>query len=173
MTIMAYVQGLTTKFDQISLLGKPLDHEDQIDHIIAGQPEDYKPVIDQIESRETPPSITEVHERLLNQELCLQTAATQSILPTLITANAVNYRPNNNNTSNSTNWNLHNNSPILVRIRGLHDLTTVDVNCVTSMVTALGRVPISPLMPQPSCLVLALLLLPIHSHRGSHELTLP
>lgn len=47
--IIAYFQELTTKFDQIFLLKKPLGHVDPNDHIIAGFPEQYKPVIDQIE----------------------------------------------------------------------------------------------------------------------------
>lgn len=103
MMITAYVQGLTTKFDQLALLGKLVDHEDHIDHIIAGLPEEYKPIIDHIEGRETPPSITEVHECLLNHELRLQTAATLVTTLVPITVNAVNYRPqrNNNNTYNN------------------------------------------------------------------------
>ena len=65
-TIDDYLLGLTTRFDQIALLGKPLDHGDQIEYVIEGLPEKYKVVIDQIEGRDTPPTLTEVHERLLN-----------------------------------------------------------------------------------------------------------
>ena len=67
-----YFHGLTTRFDQLALLGKPLDQEDQIEHIVEGLPEDYKTVADQIVGREAPPSLTEIHEKLLNHEAKLQ-----------------------------------------------------------------------------------------------------
>ncbi|CAA7014678.1 unnamed protein product [Microthlaspi erraticum] len=45
-----------------------MDHEDQIDLILEGLPDEYKPIVDQVEGRDTPPSIIELHERLLNHE---------------------------------------------------------------------------------------------------------
>ena len=66
-TIDDYLQGLTTHFDKIVLREKPLDHEDQIEYIIDRLRQAYKSVIDQIESRDTPPTITEIHE--LNHEV--------------------------------------------------------------------------------------------------------
>ncbi|XP_019085418.1 PREDICTED: uncharacterized protein LOC109126362 [Camelina sativa] len=67
-TIDEYMQTLTTRFDQLALLGKPLAHEEQLEYIFAGLPEDYKSVVDQVEGRDTPPSIIEVHEKLINKE---------------------------------------------------------------------------------------------------------
>lgn len=110
MSIDAYVQGLTTRFDQLALLGKEMDHKDQIEHILEDLPEEYKQVIDRIKGREVPPSLTEVHEKLLNFEVKLQSKApASSTLP--ITANAVNYRGSNNNNDNnsSTSHNYHGN----------------------------------------------------------------
>lgn len=66
-TIDEYVQGLVTRFDQLAILGKPLDHEDQVEFVVDGLPEEYKTVIDQIESKDVTPLINEIHERLLNQ----------------------------------------------------------------------------------------------------------
>ncbi|CAA7034341.1 unnamed protein product [Microthlaspi erraticum] len=43
-SIDEYIQGLMTRFDQLALLGKPVEHEDQIEYILEGLPEDYKPV---------------------------------------------------------------------------------------------------------------------------------
>ncbi|XP_010495807.1 PREDICTED: uncharacterized protein LOC104772950 [Camelina sativa] len=63
-----YIQNLTTRFDQLALLGKPMDHDEQIDVIFKGLSEEYKSVVDQVEGRETSPSITEIHEKLLNKE---------------------------------------------------------------------------------------------------------
>lgn len=73
-TIDEYIQGLTTRFDQLALLGKPMDHADQIEYILGGLPDDYKQTVDQIESRGATPSITEVHEKFLNREAKLLTA---------------------------------------------------------------------------------------------------
>ncbi|CAN7041607.1 unnamed protein product [Brassica rapa subsp. trilocularis] len=86
-----YFQGLTTRFDEIALLGKAMDHEDQIEAILVGLPEEYKTIADQIDGRETPPSLPEIHEKLLNQEAKLQ-AASSVTTPAPITANYTNSR---------------------------------------------------------------------------------
>lgn len=70
-TIDEYLQGVTTRLDQLAILGKYMDHEDQVEIILEGLPEEYKPVVDQIEGKDTPPTITEIHERLLNHEATL------------------------------------------------------------------------------------------------------
>lgn len=77
-SIDEYVQGLTTRMDQLAILGKGLDHEDQIDHILEGLPKEYKPVISQVEGRDIPPTITDLHERLLNHEAKLLFAVAPS-----------------------------------------------------------------------------------------------
>lgn len=84
-TIDEYVQGLTSRMDQLAILGKGMDHEDQIEVILEGLPEEYKPVIDQIEGRDIPPTITDLHERLLNHEAKLLALGASSSAP--ITAN--------------------------------------------------------------------------------------
>lgn len=89
--IEEYFQGLTTRFDELALLGKALDSEDQIEHILNGLPEEYKTVADLIEGRETPPSLTEIHEKLLNQEAKLQVASAASSSPP-VSANFTNYK---------------------------------------------------------------------------------
>lgn len=70
-SVYDYMQGPITRFDQLSLLGKPVEHEAQIKYILGGLPEEYKYVAEQVEGREAPPSITEVHEKLLNKEVKL------------------------------------------------------------------------------------------------------
>lgn len=72
-SIDEYIQSITARLDQLALLGKPYDHDDAVDRILEGLPEDYKTVIDQIQGKDTTPSITEVHERLLNHEAKIQT----------------------------------------------------------------------------------------------------
>lgn len=63
-SIDEYLQGAVTKFDELALLGKPYDHEDQIELLLGGLHEEYKNVVDQIEGKDVAPSVTEVHERL-------------------------------------------------------------------------------------------------------------
>lgn len=110
MSIDEYVQGFTTRFDQLALLGKPFDIEDQIEYVLDGLSEEYQQIVDQIESRETPPSLTEIHEKLLNHEVKLKTKNTTST-DQPITANAAQVRnfSSNNNRRNSHNSNRNNN----------------------------------------------------------------
>ncbi|CAA7033437.1 unnamed protein product [Microthlaspi erraticum] len=108
MSIDAYVQGFTTRFDQLALLGKAIDREDQIEYVLEGLPEEYKQVVDQIEGREVTPSLTEVHEKLINFEVKLQSKTPPAAnLP--ITANAVDFRGPNNNNSHGNRSNPRNN----------------------------------------------------------------
>lgn len=55
MSIDAYFQGFTTRFDKLALLGKPYKLEGQVKYVREGLPEEYKQVVDQIESCETTP----------------------------------------------------------------------------------------------------------------------
>lgn len=109
-----YLQGVVTKLDQLAILGKPYDHEDQVEIILGGLPEEYKNVVDQIEGKDTAPSVTEIHERLLNYEAKLLNGkdTSSAIVPT--SANAVQHRnqTNNNNNRNYNNYNNRRNNNI-------------------------------------------------------------
>ena len=123
-TIDVYVQGITTRVDQLAILGKPMEHEDQIDAVLDGLPAEYKPVVDQIEGRETPPTLTEIHEKLLHHEAKLASTVSEPTLP--VSANLVqqkgqssyhNKNKNHNNYYNNqsrpqystnTNWQQQN-----------------------------------------------------------------
>jgi len=108
-TITEYFQGHTTRFDELALLGKPLEHEEQIEFLLGGLTEDYKSVVDQTENRDKPPTLTELLEKLLNREAKLMcAAATTSSLP--VTANAANYKGNNNNNNQYNNNNNNRNN---------------------------------------------------------------
>ncbi|CAA7029995.1 unnamed protein product [Microthlaspi erraticum] len=95
-TIDEYLLGLTTRFDQLVLLGKVIDLEDQIEFVLEGIPEEYKTLIDQVEGRDSPPSLTELHEKLINHEVKIVTAEPASHMP--VSANVATNRfiPNNN-----------------------------------------------------------------------------
>ena len=172
-TMDEYVQGFTTRFNQLALLGKPIDHEDQIDFIIGGLPDEYKTLADQIEARDTAPSITEIHEKLINHEHKLQTPTAPVAVP--ITANAASYtrqggnanRGNNRHTPrNNQTWQHQQStlSPGPVRIKVLAVGIKVDTSIVACMDIALKNVLKSSLV------VLSSTPPPCH---GSHVLTLP
>ncbi|CAA7032774.1 unnamed protein product [Microthlaspi erraticum] len=111
-TIDVFLQGVTTRLDQLAILGAAMEHEDQIDLILEGLPDDYKTVIDQVEGRDTPPSITELHEKLLNHEAKLLTTA-EAMLPQVpVTANVAQQRNNhhNNNFRNNNNHSRNKNN---------------------------------------------------------------
>ncbi|XP_010445980.1 PREDICTED: uncharacterized protein LOC104728735 [Camelina sativa] len=94
-----YFQGLVTLYDKLALLGKVVELEDQLMTILKGLPDDYQPVVTQIEGRDTTPSLAEVHEKLLLYEVKLLTiAASAPALP--ITANVASYNKHNNNCGN-------------------------------------------------------------------------
>ena len=92
-SIDEYMRGLTSRFDQLGLLGKPLDHEDKIEYIIDELPVEYKYVAEQIEGRDTTLSIIEIHEKLINKEakLIAVSAPVSSSIP--VTANVASARP--------------------------------------------------------------------------------
>lgn len=109
-TVDEYVQGLIKKFDQLALLGQPLPHDDQIDHILEGLPEDYKSVVDQLENRETTPSLAEVHEKLLNREAKLLVAqSVSSVIPVSANTAATSSRsvPGKQNHRSNQPWNTN------------------------------------------------------------------
>ncbi|XP_019085380.1 PREDICTED: uncharacterized protein LOC109126332 [Camelina sativa] len=89
--IEAYFQGLTTRFDQLAHLGNPMVHEDQLEKILGGIPEEFGRVVDQLEGRDRTPTLAEVYEKLLYHEVKLKSVVMSSpYLPA--TANAVNVR---------------------------------------------------------------------------------
>ncbi|XP_010456923.1 PREDICTED: uncharacterized protein LOC104738445 [Camelina sativa] len=106
-TIDEYLHCLTTRFDALANLDSPIEHEDQIEKILDGLPDEYRPIVDQVAARDTSPTITYVHERLLNHEGKLLSKATPPTFP--VTANVATNRPrqqsrgghNNNNKRSS------------------------------------------------------------------------
>ncbi|CAA7024026.1 unnamed protein product [Microthlaspi erraticum] len=109
-TIIEYLQGITTRVDQLAHLGKVLDLEDQIESALDGLPEEYKQVADQIEGRDTPPTFIELHEKLINHEAKL--LAAQPTQPYPVTANVAThrYRPPQSQKQTQRSWQPPSNS---------------------------------------------------------------
>ncbi|CAN6824821.1 unnamed protein product [Brassica oleracea] len=110
-TIDDYMRGLTTRFDQLALLGKPLDHEDKIEYIVDGLPDEYKTVTDQVEGRDISPSIIEIHEKLINKEAKLLALAATIPSAAPVSAHMATSRPKtqhyNQPRGSQQNWNNH------------------------------------------------------------------
>ncbi|XP_010495801.1 PREDICTED: uncharacterized protein LOC104772943 [Camelina sativa] len=103
-TIDEYVRGLVIRFDELAALGKPMDHDNQIEKILEGLPEDFKPVVDQIESKDTTPTIYDVHERLRNREAKLLAIAVATPTPFPVSANIAQHRSTNYNNRNNNHF---------------------------------------------------------------------
>ncbi|XP_010418779.1 PREDICTED: uncharacterized protein LOC104704374 [Camelina sativa] len=69
----------------------PMEHDDQIEQIIDGLPDEYRPIVDQVAARDTSPTFAYVHECLLNHEAKLLSKATPLALP--LTANVATNHP--------------------------------------------------------------------------------
>ena len=110
-TIGEYLRLIKSKADDLALLGKPMDPEDLTEQILAGLPEEYKPVVDAINGRDTMISFSELHEKLLNREAMVVCNDTTPSTLAPVTANATEYRPKHNG---QNNWrpqqNLNNNN---------------------------------------------------------------
>ena len=109
------VQGLSdnlwlyvikTRADELVALGKPLDYEDLIEKILEGLDDDYQPIVDAVNSRDTPISFDELHEKLINKELSLRQKISSSPLPVIANQTYSRYNSSNNrNHTSRSSWN--------------------------------------------------------------------
>ncbi|XP_010556383.1 PREDICTED: uncharacterized protein LOC104825710 [Tarenaya hassleriana] len=95
-TVDEFIRFVTTKSDELAILGKPLDHEDILDAIISGLPEEYKPVVDIIQAKDVAVSIEEFYEKLLQHEAKLATTANSFLGNFPATANVAHARGRQN-----------------------------------------------------------------------------
>ncbi|XP_019057412.1 PREDICTED: uncharacterized protein LOC109115967 [Tarenaya hassleriana] len=92
-----YLRFITSKADELALLGKPMDLEDILDAILDGLPEDYKPIIDMVLAKDVAISVDELHEKLINHEAKLAAATPPSSPSFPITANNTGARSRHGN----------------------------------------------------------------------------
>lgn len=59
------MQTLKSCADHLAILGKSIDHEDLVDHVLTDLDESYKSVIDAINGRDNYISVEELHEKLI------------------------------------------------------------------------------------------------------------
>ena len=159
-SINEYVQGLTAIFDQLALLGKPEDPEDQIDAILEGLPEDYKTLIDQVESSDTPPFSQS--NQLLSLLQSLRTLPTTKATITTIASKGTSVVAIKATTAVTKLGNNNNNFKQLLTALLPAVVTKVNASFVESLVIVLGDVH--------NCRVQARCLLLQARCRGSQEL---
>ncbi|KAH1083332.1 hypothetical protein J1N35_023093 [Gossypium stocksii] len=75
------MQTIKTKADELAPLGKPLDHEVLIKKVLEGLDDRYQSIIDVVNSRDTPITFNELHEKLIHKELSLHTISLSLPLP--------------------------------------------------------------------------------------------
>ena len=67
-SVTKYMRGILAKSDHLALLGSPLPHEDLLDIITNGLGDHYRAVVEMVNGRDTPISLKELQEKLLNRE---------------------------------------------------------------------------------------------------------
>jgi len=104
MSITDFVYFIKARFDELAVLGAPMDTDDLIEQILDGLDEDYTELVRAVQNREAAISFDELHEKLLLFEASLQTRSQSSRLGP-ITANSFTKNSSNNNWRPSrTNW---------------------------------------------------------------------
>jgi hypothetical protein len=104
MSITDFVYFIKAKYDELAVLGAPMDTDDLTKQILDGLDEDYTELVQVVQAREAAISFDELHEKLLLFEASLQTRSQSSRLGP-ITANSFTKNSSNNNWRPSrTNW---------------------------------------------------------------------
>ena len=67
-SVQKHVKALTEIFDELSIIGDPLDEEDQVVHVLASLPESYDMLVTALEASPEVPKLDVVTERLLHEE---------------------------------------------------------------------------------------------------------
>lgn len=82
-SISKYMQPIKTLDDTLAIMGKSVDEEDLVDKVLDGLGNEFKSISDAANAQETPITISELHEKLINKEASLQTTESHStFLPT-------------------------------------------------------------------------------------------
>ncbi|CAI9293226.1 unnamed protein product [Lactuca saligna] len=84
----------TSQVDELAILGKKLDQQDMIDVVINGLDQStYKPILDDVHATDSPISLNELHEKLINHELTLAQQISSPNLHQLVITFYANHQP--------------------------------------------------------------------------------
>ncbi|XP_010519325.1 PREDICTED: uncharacterized protein LOC104798820 [Tarenaya hassleriana] len=92
-TLDEYMNFFKAKGDELTLLGKTMDHEDLVDLILAGLGDEYKPIKDIVQAWDTIISFVELHEKLFSHDIDLTVTAPLLATPVLAHVAQQGYRP--------------------------------------------------------------------------------
>ena len=67
-SVQKHVKALTEIFDELSIIGDPLDEENQVVHLLASLPDSYNMLVTALEASPDVPKLEVVTERLLHKE---------------------------------------------------------------------------------------------------------
>ncbi|KAH6760695.1 hypothetical protein C2S51_017644 [Perilla frutescens var. frutescens] len=73
------MQSIKCRSDELATLGKPLDQKDLIEIILEGLDNDYRHIVDIVDSREMAISFEKLHEKLINP--CQEPSHTAAYCP--------------------------------------------------------------------------------------------
>ena len=85
-SVQKHVKALTEIFDELSVIGDPLDEENQVVHVLASLPESYDMLVTALEASPEVPKLAVVTERLLHEELKRKEKDTSTIEVKAMTA---------------------------------------------------------------------------------------
>lgn len=74
-----YMQFIKCKANELTMLRKPMDHEDVIERVLDGLDDDYKPIIEVINGHDIPIAFEELHKKLISRELVLHRAPASNL----------------------------------------------------------------------------------------------
>ena len=67
-SVQKHVKALTEIFDELAIVGEPLDDESRVVHVLASLPESYDMLVTALEANADVPKLEIVTERLLHEE---------------------------------------------------------------------------------------------------------
>jgi hypothetical protein len=67
-SVQEHVRELTNIFNEMAVIGDPVDEEDRVVHLLASLPEEYSMLVTALEANEKVPAMETVTERLLHEE---------------------------------------------------------------------------------------------------------
>ena len=67
-SVQKHVKALMEIFDELSIIGDPLDEENQVVHLLASLPESYDMLVTALEASPDVPKLAVITERLLHKE---------------------------------------------------------------------------------------------------------
>ena len=108
--VQEHIKGMMELFDELAVIGDPIEEEDRVVHLLASLPESFDMLVTALEANSEVPTLENVTERLLHEERKLKDKISESggADGKALMAGKYNARYNNNNNIGNRNkpcWN--------------------------------------------------------------------